>query len=130
MRSSDVQIVDNVVVGEGDLGVEAGAGIHLEGRQPHIPMHDIAVRGNTVSDMPHMDGIRGEYDADGRASNVTVTDNHVTGVRYKVYLSYVAGHVVVTNNDFGLFGVLSNLNPFSRAVRIVNTDSSLVADVR
>jgi Pectate lyase superfamily protein/Right handed beta helix region len=121
MRSNDVQIVDNLVYGEGELNTEAGAGIHLEGRQPHIPMHDIIVRGNTVRDMPHVDGIRGEYDADGRAADVTVTDNHISGVRYGVYLSYVSGQVVVTRNDF------ANL---AARVQIVNTDSTVAASSR
>jgi hypothetical protein len=98
MRSNNVQIVDNVIDGEGQIGPNWGGGIDSQGRSPNVNMHGLVVRGNSISNLPHAQAITGYWDADGTMSDIAVDANTADRTGGFLYLSYATGQVQVTNN--------------------------------
>jgi hypothetical protein len=125
MRSSDVQVLGNLVDGQGQISRDAAAGIRGEGRQPHVPMRDIVIRGNTVRNLPDLSAIRGDYDADGPAADLDISSNTISRVKYGIYLSFVRGRVVIENNQ-----VDQLTRPSLSPLRITNVDPSAPVDLR
>jgi hypothetical protein len=125
MRSNNVQVVDNLIDGEGRLGPNAGGAIHGEGREPDVPMHAIVVRGNTIRNLPHLSAIRGEYDADGPASDVEVSNNTISGTLEGISFSYVRGPFTVSGNDISHLASQDD----AAAVRVENNDPSVATAV-
>jgi polygalacturonase len=120
MRSNNVQVVENTIDGEGQIGPEWGGGIDFQGRTPDINMHGIVVRGNTLRNLPDAPAITAWFDADGVMSDVTIDGNTVDHTGGAVYLSYVRGSVSVTNNaatNYGTQGLaIGNADPSSTQV--------------
>jgi nitrous oxidase accessory protein NosD len=125
MRSSNVQILGNLVDGEGQISRDAAAGIHGEGRKPHVPMRDIVIRDNTVRNLPDLSGIRGEYDADGPATDLDISANTISHVKDGIYLSFVRGQLVVDDNQ-----VDQLTRPQLSPLRIINSDPSAPLSLR
>jgi hypothetical protein len=98
MRSNNVQIVDNVIDGEGQIGPNWGGGIDSQGRSPTVNMHGLVVRGNSLSNLPDGQAITGYWDADGTMTDITVDANTADRTGGFLYLSYASGQVQVTNN--------------------------------
>jgi hypothetical protein len=98
MRSNNVQIVDNVIDGEGQIGPNWGGGIDSQGRSPTVHMHGLVVRGNSLSNLPDGQAITGYWDADGTMTDITVDANTADRTGGFLYLSYASGQVQVTNN--------------------------------
>jgi hypothetical protein len=125
MRSNNVRVLDNLVDGEGQISSDAGAGIHGEGRKPHVPMRGITIRGNTVRNLPDLSAIRGEYDADGPARDLNISGNTISRVKDGIYLSFVGGQVVVEDNQ-----VDELTRPSLSPLRIANVDPAVPVNLR
>jgi Pectate lyase superfamily protein len=125
MRSNNVRVLDNLVDGQGQISSDAGAGIHGEGRKPHVAMRGIIIRGNTVRNLPDLSAIRGEYDADGPARDLNISANTISRVKDGIYLSFVGGQVVVEDNQ-----VDQLTTPWLNPLRITNVDPSAPINLR
>jgi Pectate lyase superfamily protein len=98
MRSNNVQIVDNIIDGEGQIGADWGGGIDSQGRSPDVNMHGLVVRGNSLRNLPDAQAITGFWDPGGTMSDITIDANTVDRTGGLVFLSYASSQVRVTNN--------------------------------
>jgi hypothetical protein len=125
MRSNNVRVLDNLVDGEGHISRDAAAGIHGEGRKPHVAMRGLTIQGNTVRNLPDLSAIRGDYDADGPARDLNISANTISRVKDGIYLSFVGGQVVVEDNHADQL-----TRPWLSPLRIANVDQSAPVNLR
>jgi Pectate lyase superfamily protein/Right handed beta helix region len=104
MRSNNVQVVENTVAGEGQIGRHWGGGINFQGRAPRINMHGMIIRSNMLYNLPSAQAITGWFTADGVMSDVVIDSNIIDLTRGAVFLSFVRGPVTVTNNRATNYG--------------------------